>query len=249
MFVQSMKFIEKHQGNRKKVSIYGQESISTTRKLAMMNLAIRGISYNLGEKASDTFLNDLHKDLKADYIMANPPFNLKEWREENQLLNDYRWAGYEVPPKGNANYAWILHMVSKLSEDGIAGFLLSNSSLSAGGDQKKIRKQLIENDLVEAIFTLPMKMFFNTDISVTLWIINKNKKSRNVMKNNEEINYRDRTNEILFLDLRKFGTKYNKKYIMFTDDDIKSISNTYHSWQKTNEFKEESEYSYSATKK
>lgn len=247
MFVQSMKFIERHQGNRKNVSIYGQESISTTRKLAMMNLAMRGISYNLGEKAADTFLNDLHKDLKVNYIMANPPFNLDDWRDENQLLDDYRWGGYEVPPKGNANYAWILHMVSKLSEDGVAGFLLSNSALSAGGDQKKIREQLIKNDLVEGIFTLPMKMFFNTDISVTLWLINKNKHARKVIQNGKEVTYRDRTNELLFLDLRKFGSPYNKKYIELTDNDIEYISNTYHTWQKTNDFESVPEYSYSAT--
>lgn len=170
MFVQSLKFIEKHQGNKKDISIYGQELTNTTFKLAKMNLAIRGISANLGNKAADTFADDQHKDLKADYIMANPPFNLKDWRAENELTDDPRWTGYEVPPKSNANYAWILNMISKLSQNGVAGFILANGALSGGGEEYKIRKQIIENDLVEAIVILPRAMFYSTDISVTLWI-------------------------------------------------------------------------------
>ncbi len=140
MFVQSVKFIDSHQGNQKKISIYGQESAPTTYKLAKMNLAIRGISANLGLKHADTFSNDQHKDLKADFIMANPPFNQKDWRGENELLDDPRWKGYDVPPKSNANYGWILNMVSKLSENGVAGFILANGALSGGGDEFKIRK-------------------------------------------------------------------------------------------------------------
>ncbi len=133
MFVQSIKFIEAHNGNKKEVSIYGQELTNTTYKLGKMNLAIRGISANLGERASDTFHNDQHPDLKADYIMANPPFNQKDWRANTELIDDPRWNGYEVPPKSNANYAWILNMVAKLSQDGVAGFILANGALSGGG--------------------------------------------------------------------------------------------------------------------
>ena len=178
MFVQSMKFIEVHKGNKKDIAIYGQENISTTYKLARMNLAVRGILANLGEEPSDTFSKDQHRDLKADYIMANPPFNLKDWRDENELTDDYRWAGYDVPPASNANYAWILHIISKLSENGVAGFLLANGALS-DDDTFELRKKIIENDLIEAIITLPRNTFYSTDISVTLWIINKNKKREN----------------------------------------------------------------------
>ncbi|GGB62241.1 hypothetical protein GCM10011409_44270 [Lentibacillus populi] len=163
MFVQSVKFIESHQGSKKDVSIYGQEYTTTTYKLAKMNLAIRGISANLGDTPADTFFNDQHKDLKADFIMANPPFNQKQWRADNELIDDSRWAGYEVPPRGNANYAWILNIVSKLSENGVAGFLLANGALSGGGDEYKIRKKLIENDLVEAVIMLPRNLFYTTD--------------------------------------------------------------------------------------
>jgi len=149
MFVQSMKFIESHNGNKKDVSIYGQEYTNTTYKLAKMNLAIRGITANLGAVAADTFGKDQHPGLKADYIMANPPFNQKDWRADTELLDDPRWKGYDVPPTSNANYGWILNMVSKLSSNGIAGFLLANGALSGRGDEYKIRKKLIENDLVE----------------------------------------------------------------------------------------------------
>lgn len=185
MFVQSIKFIEAHHGNTKEVSIYGQEYTNTTYKLAKMNLAIRGISANLGEKAANTFTDDQHKDLKADFVMANPPFNQKQWRAENELKDDPRWAGYEVPPTGNANYAWILNMVSKLSENGVAGFVLANGALSGSGEEYKIRRKLIENNLVEAIVVLPQDMFYTTNISVTLWFLNKNKKARTVDHNGE----------------------------------------------------------------
>ena len=150
MFVQSIKFIENHHGNKKEVSIYGQEYTPTTYKLAKMNLAIRGISANFGAVPADTFARDQHQDLKADFIMANPPFNQKDWRAENELVNDPRWAGYDVPPVSNANYGWILNMASKLSQNGVAGFLLANGALSGGGEEYKIRRKLIENDLVEA---------------------------------------------------------------------------------------------------
>lgn len=233
MFVQSIKFIENHQGTKKEVSIYGQENTPTTYKLAKMNLAIRGISSNLGEKHADTFANDQHKDLKADYIMANPPFNLKDWRGENELLDDPRWMGYEVPPKSNANYGWILNMVSKLSENGVAGFILANGALSGGGEEYKIRKKLIENNLVEAIIIIPRNTFYTTDISVTLWVLNKNKKQRTAHINSIDKNYRNREKEILFMDLRRWGSEYEKKYVQLTEQDITKVALNYHNWQQT----------------
>lgn len=231
MFVQSIKFIEAHHGNKKEISIYGQEYTNTTYKLAKMNLAIRGISGNLGEKAADTFADDQHKDLKADYIMANPPFNQKDWRGENELKDDPRWRGYDVPPKSNANYGWILNMVSKLSDNGIAGFILANGALSGGGEEYKIRRKLIENHLVEAILVLPQDMFYTTNISVTVWILNKNKKAHSKQIGDETRHYRDRSGEILFMDLRQMGEPFEKKYIQFSEDDIKKITSTYHQWQ------------------
>jgi type I restriction enzyme M protein len=175
-----------------------------------MNLAIRGISGNLGEKAANTFLDDQHKDLKADYIMANPPFNQKDWRAENELVDDPRWRGYDVPPKSNANYGWILNMVSKLSENGVAGFILANGALSGGGEEYKIRRKLIENNLVEAILVLPRNLFYTTDISVTLWIVNKNKKAQEKKVGDETRKYRKREKEILFMDLRQMGEPFEK---------------------------------------
>ena len=232
MFVQSIKFIEAHHGNKKEVSIYGQEYTNTTYKLAKMNLAIRGISGNLGEKAADTFADDQHKDLKADYIMANPPFNQKDWRAENELKDDPRWRGYDVPPKSNANYAWILNMVSKLSDNGVAGFILANGALSGGGEEYKIRRKLIENNLVEAILVLPQDMFYTTNISVTLWILNKNKKAQSKKVGDETRYYRDREKEILFMDLRQMGIPFEKKFIQFSEEDILKITGTYHQWQR-----------------
>ncbi|HSD98616.1 MAG TPA: class I SAM-dependent DNA methyltransferase, partial [Patescibacteria group bacterium] len=179
MFVQSLKFIEAHKGNTRNVAVYGQESVDTTYRIAKMNLALRGISGNLGLTNADTFANDQHKDLKADYIIANPPFNQGDWRAENELVNDPRWAGYDVPPVSNANYAWILNIVSKLSANGTAGFLLANGALS-DSDTKNIRRRLIDNNLVEAIIVLPRETFYSTDISVTLWILSKNKQARDL---------------------------------------------------------------------
>lgn len=250
MFVQSLKFIEKHKGNKKDVSIYGQELTNTTYKLAKMNLAIRGISSNLGNKAADTFNDDQHKDLKADYIMANPPFNLKDWRADSELTTDPRWAGYEVPPKSNANYAWILNMISKLSQNGVAGFILANGALSGGGEEYKIRKQIIENDLVEAIVVLPRDMFYSTDISVTLWILNRNKDERTFEVNDGIKNYRNRKGEILFMDLRKWGTPYEKSFVELNDEDIQKIAGNYHNWQQKDckdKYINIPEYCYSAT--
>lgn len=250
MFVQSMKFVASHQGNTKDISVYGQEGTTTTLKLAKMNLAIRGINGKLGDKGFDTFAKDIHPDLKADFIMANPPFNQKDWRASDELTDDPRWSGYEVPPTGNANYGWILHMVSKLSENGTAGFILANGALSGGGDEYKIRKKMIENHLVEAILVLPMRMFYTTDISVTLWILNKNKKARTVAHGDVTRNYRDREKEVLFLDLRKIGETFEKKYIQFSDQQRAEITNTFHTWQEVRAAKEYQnipEYCYSAT--
>lgn len=231
MFVQSVKFIENHHGSQKDISIYGQENIATTYKLAKMNLAIRGISANLGDIPENTFMKDQHKDLKADYIMANPPFNQKQWRAEDELTKDPRWNGYDVPPTGNANYAWILNMVSKLSENGVAGFVLANGALSGDGTEKAIRRKLIENNLVEAILVLPQDMFYTTNISVTLWFLNKNKKARTVEHDGKTKKYRARQREILFMDLREIGEPFEKKYVQFSVADIKRVTETFHNWQ------------------
>lgn len=250
MFVQSIKFIESHQGNKKEVSIYGQESSPTTYKLAKMNLAIRGISANLGDKHADTFSNDQHKDLKADFIMANPPFNQKDWRGADELQDDPRWRGYDVPPKSNANYGWILNMVSKLSENGVAGFILANGALSGGGEEYKIRRKLIENNLVEAIIIIPRDTFYTTDISVTLWILNRNKKQRTVTINDRVKNYRNREKETLFIDLRRWGSEYEKKFVELTPDDIEKVAENYHNWQQVDyktTYKNIPEYCYSAS--
>jgi type I restriction enzyme M protein len=249
MFVQSLKFIEAHRGNTRDVAIYGQEGTPTTYKLAKMNLAIRGISCDLGEIAADTFSKDQHPNLKADFILANPPFNLKDWRERNDLLDDSRWAGYEVPPVSNANYGWILHMISKLSLNGVAGFLLANGAL-ADPDTRTIRQQILENNLVEAIVVLPREMFYSTDISVTLWIINKNKKSRSGNQNGIAIEYRDRQKEVLFIDLRRKGVEFEKKFVQLTDIEITQIVDTYHSWQRNDtnsKFSNIPEFCYSAS--
>jgi len=247
MFVQSVKFIESHHGNKKEVSIYGQEYTNTTYKLAKMNLAIRGIAGNLGEKAADTFHNDQHPDLKADFVMANPPFNQKDWRAENELKDDPRWMGYEVPPKSNANYGWILNMVSKLSENGVAGFVLANGALSGNGEEYKIRRKLIENDLVEAIMILPQNMFYTTNISVTVWILNKNKREQIKQVGYETRRYRNREKEVLFLDLRQLGEPFEKKFVQFNADHIKQVTGTYHSWQSGHDYENIPEFCYSAS--
>lgn len=229
MFVQSIKFVERHNGNRLKISVVGQESNPDTWRLAKMNLAIRGISHNLGDHATSTFTDDRHKGGKVDFIMANPPFNLKNWRGTDELTDDYRWEGYGAPPVSNANYAWILHMLSKLDvTNGIAGFLLANGALNAGGEEYKIRKQLIENDKVEAVIVLPREMFYSTDISVTLWIMNNNKKAREL--NGRKL--RNRRDEVLFVDLRRWDTNiYEKKYVLFDEDQIAKIKKIYVDWQ------------------
>ena len=234
MFVQSMRFVDEHKGNRLDVSIYGQELTDTTRRLAKMNLAIRGISANLGAEAANTFLNDQHKDLKADFALENPPFNQKDWREANQLNDDPRWNGYPTPPTSNANYAWLLNTLSKLGQNGVGVVLLANGALSAGSegnDEYEIRKRLIENDVVEAIIVLPNRMFYTTDISVTIWILNKNKKSRVERRPDGNVTYRDRSEEILFMDLRQMGHPFEKKYIEFVEEDRKIITDKFKAWR------------------
>lgn len=228
MFVQSAKFIEAHGGNTSKVQVYGQESNPDTYRLAKMNLAIRGISYDLGDEADSSFTHDKHKELKADFIMANPPFNLKKWRGEDELTTDRRWQGYGLPPVSNANYAWILHMLYHLNASrGIAGFLLANGALG-DPDTLQIRQRLIENDKVEAIIVLPREMFYSTDISVTLWILNNNKRGGQWHGRT----LRNRTGEVLFVDLRTWNKNiYEKKFVQLLPDQIDRLVNIYHKWQ------------------
>ncbi|MCL1058683.1 type I restriction-modification system subunit M [Shewanella gelidimarina] len=229
MFVQSLKFINSHNGNQKNISIYGQEYTNTTYKLAKMNLAVRGISGNLGDVAGDSFFKDQHPDLKADYIMANPPFNQKQWRAENELVDDPRWAGYPTPPTGNANYAWIMHMISKLSEHGTAGFVLANGSMSSNtSGEGDIRQKIIENDLVDCMIALPGQLFYTTQIPVCLWFISKDKRG-----NDEKgmFKRRDRQGETLFIDAREMGTMVNRTLKELTNADIAHITATYHTWR------------------
>jgi len=225
MFVQSEKFVEEHQGKLGDIAIYGQESNPTTWKLAKMNLAIRGIDANLGEHHADTFHNDLHKRLKADYIIANPPFNISDWGGE-RLEEDVRWK-YGVPPKGNANYGWIQHMVSKLAPTGTAGFVLANGSMSTNTTAEfEIRKKLIEEDLVECIVTLPGQLFYSTQIPVCLWFVTKDK-----AKNGK----RERAGEILFIDARNIGSMSTRTLREFADTDIAQVADVYHAWRGTND--------------
>ena len=213
MFVQSLKFIENHQGNVRNISIYGQEKNPTTWKLAKMNLAIRSIDGDLGKFAADTFHEDLHKDLKADFILANPPFNISDWGQE-KLLDDYRWR-YGVPPKGNANYAWLQHMISKLSVNGKAAIVLANGSLTGGGQEAEIRKKLIENDLVDCIIAMPTNLFYTVTISCCVWILNRNKKQKG---------------NTLFINASNLGTMVTRKLRELSDEEIQKISNEYHNY-------------------
>ncbi len=226
MFVQSLKFVQSHQGKSKDIAIYGQELTSTTYKLAKMNLAVRGLSGNLGEHPADTFLADQHPDLKADFIMANPPFNQKDWRNEAQLTNDPRFAGFRTPPTGNANYAWILHMLSKLAEDGIAGFVLANGSMSSNSSgEGEIRQKLIEDDRIECMIALPGQLFYTTQIPVCLWFISKSKAA------SLKYGYRDRHDETLFIDARNMGTMISRTQKELTTSDIATIADTFHAWR------------------
>ena len=231
MFVQSIKFVQSHQGNTKDISIYGQEFTAVTYKLAKMNLAIRGIAANLGEVPANTFFRDQHPDLKADFILANPPFNQSQWREKSELEDDPRWAGFTTPPTGNANYAWMLHMLSKLSENGTAGFVMANGSMSSNtSGEGDIRRELVEKDLVDCMIALPGQLFYTTQIPVCLWFITKNKKQR-PHPENPEIQFRDRSGETLFIDARQLGTMIDRTQKELTKEDIELIASTYHNWR------------------
>lgn len=221
MFVQSLKFIQNHQGNVRNVAIYGQEKNPTTWKLAKMNLAIRSIDGDLGKFAADTFHEDLHKDLKADYILANPPFNISDWGQE-KLVDDYRWK-YGVPPKGNANYAWLEHMISKLSVNGKAAIILANGSLSAGGQEAEIRKNIIEADLVDCIVAMPSNLFYTVTIPCSVWIINRNKKQKG---------------HTLFINASSLGTMVTRKLRELTEEDIQKIANTYKKYQNDDDYED-----------
>ncbi|MGM9581916.1 MAG: N-6 DNA methylase [Anaerovibrio sp.] len=230
MFIQSADLIKSRQGDINRINIYGQEKEAATYRLAKMNLALRGISHNLGTTHDSTFTHDLHKGLYFDYIMANPPFNLKGWFDET-LANDARWADYAVPPASNANYAWILHMLSHLKANkGVAGFLLANGALN-DSDTLEIRKKLLENDKVEAIIVLPRELFITTDISVTLWILNQNKKGGNYHGRK----LRNREREILFMDLRQWTENpvkgESKKKVRLSTEQINKAAQIYHEWQ------------------
>ena len=219
MFVQSEKFIEAHQGKIGDLSIYGQESNPTTVKLAKMNLAIRGIDANI--QFGDTFSNDLHPDLKADFILANPPFNISDWKGE-QLRDDKRWK-YGVPPVGNANYAWLQHFLNKLSPTGTAGIVLANGSMNSNtGNEGEIRKNLIEARVIDCMVALPSQLFYNTMIPACLWFMARNKTNGK---------FRNRENEILFIDARKLGVLVNRRNRELKGEDIKLITDTYHSWR------------------
>ena len=238
MFVQSAALIEAKKGDISRINVYGQEKEPATYRLAKMNLALRGISHNLGTEAENTFRLDLHKGISFDYIMANPPFNLKGWFDSDTMkTNDSRWVDYALPPESNANYAWILHILSHLKPNkGIAGFLLANGALGdADGTAPVIRQKLIENDKVEAIIVLPRELFITTDISVTLWILNNNKKGGK----SKDRNLRDRSKEILFMDLRSWtGDEWNnavknmqKKKFALTSEQILKATEIYRKWQ------------------
>lgn len=230
MFIQSAALVKSKQGDINRINVYGQEKEPATYRLAKMNLALRGISHNLGETSDSSFLNDLHKGLYFDYIMANPPFNLKNWYDST-LEHDHRWADYQTPPASNGNYAWILHILSHLKKQtGVAGFLLANGALN-DSDTLEIRKKLIQNDKVEAIIVLPRELFITTDISVTLWILNQNKKGGRYHGRN----LRNREHEILFMDLRTWTENpvkgENKKKVLLKTDQIERAADIYHTWQ------------------
>lgn len=236
MFVETFKYLEKY-NETKNISLYGQEEKINIFKLAKMNMAIRGISVNFGELARSTFTNDQHKNLKVDYVLANPPFNLKDWRGKNELAEDKRWEEYNVPSISNANYAWILNILSKLNSNGISGLILSSGALASGAEEYQIRKKLIEKDLVEAIFTLPRDMFYNTDLSANLWILNKNKKERTTDVDGKKRSQKSTEKKVLFTDLRKMGSVYEKKYIEFKEKDLQSIKSLFFSWREKKNYK------------
>lgn len=224
MFVMSEKFIESHQGRLDDISVYGQESNQTTYRLCRMNLAIRGIDgSNIKWNTEGSFLNDAHKDLKADYIIANPPFNVSDWSGE-LLQDDARWQ-YGTPPKGNANFGWVQHFLYHLAPQGRAGFVLANGSLSSNtGGEGEIRQRLVEADLVECIVMLPKALFFNTGIPACLWFLRRGKKQRN--------------SEVLFIDASELGYMIDRKNRVFAAEDVAQVADTYHNWLKETDYED-----------
>jgi len=221
MFVQAEKFVEAHGGSRHDISVFGQESNATTWRLARMNLAIRGLEANLGDQWADTFHVDKHPDLKADFILANPPFNISDWGGD-RLREDKRWT-YGVPPIGNANFGWVQHMIHHLAPNGIAGFVLANGSMSSNtGGEGDIRKAMVESDLVDCMVALPGQLFYSTQIPVCLWFLTRNKGGKGC---------RDRQGETLFIDARKMGELVDRTHRELTDEDIAKIAGTYHAWR------------------
>lgn len=223
MFVQSEKFLESHGGKRDAISVYGQESNPTTLRLCKMNLAIRGIAHNI--QLGDTFSQDKHPTLKADYIIANPPFNISDWGGEH-LRSDDRWK-YGMPPTGNANYAWLQHFIWKLSPTGTAGIVLANGSMTSNsGGEGEIRKNLVEAGLIDCMVALPSQLFYNTMIPACLWFLARDRSNHK---------FRNRTNEILFIDARKMGSMISRRHRELTEEDILKIANTYHAWRSKSE--------------
>ncbi len=221
MFVQSAEFVKAHGGKRNDISVYGQEFTDTTWRLAKMNLALRGIEADLGERSADSFTQDLHPDLRADFVLANPPFNVSNWWDA-KLADDPRWV-YGTPPEGNANFAWVQHFIHHLSPKGTAGFVLANGSLSSkSGGEGEIRRKLVEADLVDCIVAMPDKLFFNTGIPVSLWFVSKDRHGNG---------HRRRTGEVLFIDARKLGRMETRRLRVLDDADIGRIAGTYHAWR------------------
>ena len=221
MFVQSEKFVEAHDGQRRDISVYGQESNNTTWKLAKMNLAIRGIDNNLGTEHADSFHRDLHKDLKADYVLANPPFNDSDWGGE-RLREDLRWK-FGAPPVSNANFAWVQHFIHHLAPNGLAGFVLANGSMSSNtSGEGEIRKNIIEADLVDCMVAMPGQLFYSTQIPVCLWFIARNKRNGR---------FRDRRGQTLFIDARKMGVLIDRVHRELIDEEISHIADSYHAWR------------------
>ena len=222
MFVESAKFVEAHGGNPNTISVYGQEFTDTTWRLAKMNLALRGIEADLGERSADTFTQDLHPDLRADFILANPPFNVSNWWDA-KLADDPRWE-YGVPPEGNANFAWVQHFVHHLSPKGTAGFVLANGSMSSkSGGEGEIRRRLVESDLVDCIVAMPDKLFFNTGIPVCLWFISKDRQGNG---------HRRRLGEVLFIDASALGRMESRRLRVLDELDIAQITGAYHAWRR-----------------
>jgi len=231
MFVQSEEFIRQHGGRLGDISIYGQESNPTTWRLAKMNLAIRGIEANIGTHNADTFHNDLHKDLKADFVLANPPFNMSDWGGE-RLREDARWK-YGPPPVGNANFGWVQHIIYHLAPSGIAGFVLANGSMSSNqSGEGEIRKAIIEADLVDCMIALPGQLFYGSQISVCLWFLARNKANGRPAPGGQlREPFRDRRKQTLFMDARKLGHLVDRKHRDLSDEDIARIACTYHAWR------------------